>query len=139
MPLLESNDVLYCGAPGYSFELIQQIQVVLQEIMSQLTTLGATSGQGNQGEPTVANKLSQARMVLSLANQLATRMELASDSADFLKKLMDLAFKCHAHFTRADHAHWVATVDFIKAQTAEAKLPAEHPLMVRLKQGEYTV
>ncbi len=83
--------------------------------------------------------MSQARMVLSLANQLATRMELASDSADFLKKLMDLAFKCHAHFTRADHSHWVATVDFIKAQTAEAKLPAEHPLMVRLKQGEYTV
>lgn len=139
MALLESNDVLYCGAPGYTFELKQQIQVVLEEVMAQLTALGSTSAQGNQGEQNTASKLSQARMVLGLADQLATRMEIAKDSGDFLKKLLDLAFKSRGAFTKADRAHWGATVAFIKGRTSEAKLSGEHPLMARLKQGDYSL
>ena len=137
MAQLESNDVLYCGAPGYAFELNQQIQVVLDEIMAQLTALGNTPG--NRGEPTVASKLNQARMVLSLANQLATRMELSESSGEFIKKLLDLAFKCHPNFTKSDRVYWTATVAFIKVKTSEAKLAGEHPLLVRLKQGDYSL
>ena len=133
MAQLESNDVLYCGAPGYAYELQQQISVVLEQVMAQLTAMG----QGQGGEPTTAGKLNQARMVILLVNQLVTRMDIAKDSGGFLKKLLDLAFKSKDAFNSKDRALWKATVEFVKGKTSEANLSAEHTLMLRLKQGEY--
>ena len=137
MPHLESNDVLYCGAPGYTFELKQQIQVVLDEIMVQLTAFVSpgAGGDGASAEAPVGMRLKQARLVLELANQLATKMIITAEAADFLKKLLDLAFKSRQHFAKADVAYWESTLLHIRAVCIEAKLSPEHALLAQLHAG----
>ena len=134
MPHLESNDVLYCGAPGYMFELKQQIQVVMDEIMIQLSAFVKMQG-GESSEVAVGMRLKQARLVLELANQLSTKMVITTEAAEFLKKLLDLAYKSRSLFTKADVAFWDATLLHMRACCAQAKLSSEHPLLARLLTG----
>ena len=98
--------MLYCGAPGYTFELKQQIQVVLDEIMKQLAAFVSTKT-GSEEDPTEASpemRLKQAHLVLELANQLSSKMMITVETADFLKKLLDVAFKSRQHFNKTQVA-----------------------------------
>jgi hypothetical protein len=62
---------------------------------------------------------------------------MSTEGADFVKKLLDLAFKSRGGFQKADRAHWANTLHYIKTRTAEANLSVDHPLLARLKGGEY--
>ena len=138
MPHLESNDVLYCGAPGYTFELNQQIQVVLDEVMVQLTAFVSAGAGGGEApiEVPVGMRLKQVRLVLELANQLSAKMTITTETAEFLKKLLDLAFKSRQEFAKEDKAFWEATLAHVRTVCVEAKLSPDHALLARL-QGDY--
>lgn len=110
VPLVESNDALYGGAPGYMYELNQSITTCVAEIVKQLTAIGE--------RPDNPSKLTQARLILDLVNQLGSRMELDGEVGSFVIKLLELACKSKPLFTRADLRYLANTVDFLKKQVA---------------------
>ncbi len=103
---VESNDDLYGGAPGYMFELSQNIATCVQEIVKQLTAIGERSD--------AASKLCQARLVLDLVNQISTRMEMSVEVGEFLLRLLELAAKSKSVYTRTDLKYLSNTIEFVK-------------------------
>lgn len=103
---VESNDALYGGAAGYMNELTDMQTVVTAEILKLLSALGE--------RPEVSGKLNQARCALDLVNHLASNMELHQpEIIEFMYKLLDLANRHKASFSRADATYMKVTVDFV--------------------------
>lgn len=109
---VESNDELYGGAPDYMNELAESISKCVSEILRQLTALGERSE--------ALAKLNQAKLILDIVNQLASRMELSQEVCDFCLKLLELSAKNKASFTRADAKYMSNTVDFLKGRISKA-------------------
>jgi hypothetical protein len=105
IPQVESNDELYGGSMDYMAELKQSIDTCVMEIMRQLTALGEKSD--------ASAKLNQARLVLEFVNQVASRMEMNADVGDFVVRLLNLASKQKANYTRADTRYFTNTGLFV--------------------------
>ena len=125
VPHVESNDELYGGAPEYMKELGESINTCVGEIITQLTTLGE--------RPEAAAKLNQARGLLDLVNQLASRMEVNAEVGDFLLQLLELANKLKSSFTRGDLRYMQNTVDFLRDRAANATVASNTLLIQALK------
>ena len=124
LPHVESNDVLYCSAPGYAFDLAQQTSKCVEEILKQLTALGETAVSNSSA------KMTQVRLVLDMVNQLTCRMELNKDVGDLVVKMLGLANQHRNSFGQGETAYFRNTVAFL-GDTANnspnaAKLPGKN-------------
>lgn len=113
--LVESNDSLYGGAPGYMFELRQATRSCLQEILRQLTLLGGRDAAG---------RTAQARVGLDLVNQLAVRAVPSAALWSFCGQLMGLCGAAKGSFTRADALYMRNTCDMLRGRCDDAGLLA---------------
>ena len=76
------------------------------------------------GERTDATaKLNQSRMIFDLVNQLTARMQINGDVGGFVVKLLDLALKAKANFTRADSKYMTNTLDFVSLRVSKQQNP----------------
>jgi len=104
VPNVESNDVLYSGDDEYREELDTRIQQCMTYIETQLTEF----------ESDGSSQLNQARLILSLVNQLACHVELTDQVASYILKLMVKANTRKSLFTRADQRFFASTLDYLK-------------------------
>ena len=125
IPHVESNDVLYCKAPGYSFDLAQHTTRCVEAVVKQLTAMGEVAKADN------AAKMCQARLTMNLINQLASRMELNTSVGEFLVKLVDLAALHKNIFTSVETAYWKNTLKFVQKQAAASPDYKNLPLRLR--------
>ena len=125
LPNVESNDVLYCGAPGYSFDLAQHTTRCVEEILKQLTALSEVGKTDNTA------RMCQARLTMDLINQIVTRMELIQNVGEFLVKLMDLASSNKNAFTSVENAYWRNTVKFVQEKASSSTNSSELPARLR--------
>lgn len=99
---------------AYCTELGQVIGTCIQEVITRLTVIG---------ERTEANaKLIQARLILDFVSQLASRMELTTDTGSFLGKLLDLVGKNKALLTKQELKVWTNVLDFIRRRSSDEGL-----------------
>ncbi len=113
---VESNDDLYGGGASYMLELNENINVCIAEIFKQLTSLGERTE--------ASSKVNQAKATLDLANQIASRMELNQSVSEFVVKLLELANKNKALFTRGDLNYFTNTVEFAIRTVNKSASPA---------------
>ena len=109
---VESNDSLYGGAEAYMLELTRLINTCVEEIIKQLTAMGERSD--------ASAKVSQARMIFDLANQISARMDISQEVGSFLVKLIVLASKSKAAYTRSDMRYFLNTIEFIQITVARS-------------------
>ena len=111
---MQSNDELYAGAPSYMSELSEHLDLIMAEVLKQLSALG---------ERTEASaKLSQTRTALDLVNQIAARLDLSPAVATFVYKLLELANKNKALFLRGDIRYFANTVEFVMVRAQQASV-----------------
>jgi hypothetical protein len=125
LPDVESNDVLYGGAPGYAFDLAQNITRCMEEVLKQLTVLGELCSSN------IAAKSSQTKLSLNLVNQILSRMELTKEVGDFVLRLMGLASQHRASFAAAETAYFRNTVAFMEKSAANSSNAAKLPPRLR--------
>jgi len=125
LPHVESNDVLYCSAPGYAFDLAQQTSRCVEEILKQLTALGETAATNSSA------KTAQARLVLDTINQITCRMELNKGVGDLLVKMLGLANTHRSSFGNAETAYFRNTVVFVEATANNSPNAAKLPPQLR--------
>jgi len=102
---VDSNDVLYAGAREYTINLKEKLTSCVNEIIEQLTSVGKRSD--------TASKLTQARMILELTNQLVSRMIVNYEMMGFLVKLLDVTSRSKSLFSRSDLRYFHNTLDFV--------------------------
>eukprot|EP00605_Chrysophyceae_sp_TOSAG23-4_P002182 GSChrysophyteH1.ASY1.ANO1.2412.1 assembled CDS len=107
---VESNDVLYCGAPGY---------------IKQLTALTEVGKNDNIA------RMAQAQITMDLVNQIVTHMELTASVGEFLLKLLELASLNRATFSAAENAYWRNTIKFVQSKANDAPSSAKLPAKLR--------
>jgi hypothetical protein len=112
---VESNDDLYVGSAAYMTELRDNISACIEEILRQINAMAERAEAGA--------KLLQSRMVLDLVNQLLARMVLNNEVVTFILKLLEVASKHKAAFTRSDSRYMAQTIDFAKSRAD--KLPTQ--------------
>lgn len=125
LPGVESNDVLYCGAPGYAFDLAQHITGCVEEILKQLTALGELTSTSSMA------KISQTRLSLGLVNQITCRMELNKEVGEFVLRLLDFANKHRASYAAAEIAYFRNTVAYMEATAMNSPNAAKLPTRMR--------
>lgn len=112
---VESNDDLYGGAATYMSELNESINVCVSEIFKQLTAFNERTE--------ASSKVNQARSTLDLVNQIAGRMELNAGVTEFLLKLIGLADRHRAMFTRTDVRYFSNTIEYVIGVVEKASSP----------------
>lgn len=110
MPHVEANDVLYSEDGEYRTELNTRIQQCMSAIESQLMEY-------EDGDS--AAQLSQARLVLDLVNQLASRVVLSDTTSNYVLMLMQRANLRKGLFTRADQRYFALTLTFLRQRAEE--------------------
>jgi hypothetical protein len=110
VPHVEANDVLYSGDGEYRTELNTRIQQCMSAIESQLVEYEDGDG---------AAQLSQARLVLDLVNQLASRVVLSDTTSNYVLMLMQKANLRKGLFTRADQRYFALTLAFLRHRADE--------------------
>jgi len=114
LPGVQSNDELYAGAPSYMSELSEHLDLIMAEVLKQLSALGERTE--------AAAKLSQTRTALDLVNQIAARLDLSPAVASFAYKLLELANKNKALFLRTDSRYFANTVEFVMVRAKQASV-----------------
>ena len=83
----------------------EKLTSCVNEIIEQLTSVGKRSD--------TASKLTQARMILELTNQLVSRMIVNYEMMGFLVKLLDVTSRSKSLFSRSDLRYFHNTLDFV--------------------------
>ena len=125
LPHVESNDVLYCSAVGYAFDLSQQTTRCVEDIMKQLAALGEAAASNPSA------KLAQARLVLDMINQLVSRMELNKAVGDLLLRMLTLASTHKNVFGSAETAYFRNTVAFVEMTANKSPNVSKLPPQLR--------
>lgn len=68
---------------------------------------------------------------MDLVNQVAARMELSAEVGPFVLRLLELANKLRASFTRVDQRYFSNTLDFVRAKAQDS--PAAGVLLPALR------
>ena len=88
-----------------TIDLKEKLTSCVNEIIEQLTLVGKRSDK--------ASKLTQARMILELTNQLVSRMIVNYEMMGFLVKLLDVTSRSKSLFSRSDLRYFHNTLDFV--------------------------